>query len=81
MLPAVNAQIESTVAQGYIIRGSGTLKSIVTFTDRELPINGQPFGAKKYRAGHSYLMCRQRRWRSASDVWPAPAKPPKSLTQ
>ena len=81
MLPAVNAQIESAVAQGYIIRGNGRLKSIVTITDGKLLVNGQPFTATKCGAGCSYLARRQRRWRSTCDAWLVPAKPPKSPAQ
>jgi len=38
----VNAQVESAVAQGYVIRGDGTLKSTITFADGKLSVNGRP---------------------------------------
>ncbi len=38
----VNAQLDSAVAQGYIIRGDGALKSTITFAEGKLLINGRP---------------------------------------
>lgn len=37
----VNAQLDNAVAQGYVIRGGGTLKSTITFADGKLSVNGR----------------------------------------
>ena len=47
VLPMVNAQTENAVAQGYIIRGGGTLRSTITYADGKLSINGRTVDSMK----------------------------------
>lgn len=37
----INAQVDNAVAQGYVIRGNGTLRSTITFTAGKLSVNGR----------------------------------------